>query len=164
MTTRTIARVALLVAVATTLAIAESLIPKPLPWLRLGLANAVALLALVRLGARAALAVTAVRVLLAGLLLGTLGGPTFALAVAGGAAALVAMVLAARAVPPLSWLGVSVIGSAAHVLGQLAAIGALFGAGRSVLTLAPWLLATAVPLGVVTGAIVVAVDRRLEAW
>jgi len=165
MRTRTLARTALLVAVATTLAIAESLIPKPLPWLRLGLANGVTLLALVRLGFGEAATVTAIRLLLGALLLGTLGGPAFVLAAAGGAAALLVMAGADRVVsPPLTVLGVSVLGSAAHVAGQLVAIGALFGAGTSVLSLAPLLLVTAVPLGLVTGAVVLAVDRRLGPW
>jgi len=164
-TTRTLARTALLVAIATTLAIAESLIPKPVPWLRLGLANGVALLALVRLGFGEAVAVTGIRILLGALLLGTLGGPAFVLATAGGAAALAVMYVVWRfGSPPLTILGVSVLGSAAHVAGQLAVIGALFGAGSAVLSLAPLLVATAVPLGLVTGAVVLAIDRRLGPW
>ena len=47
-------RLAILVAVATVLQVAESLIPKPLPWLRLGLANAVTLLVVLRAGFGAA--------------------------------------------------------------------------------------------------------------
>ena len=50
------------------------------------------------------------------------------------------------------------------VLLLLAVIGALFGAGGAVLSLAPLLLVTAVPLGLVTGAVVLAVDRRLGEW
>ena len=165
MTTRTLARVALLVAIATNLAIAESLIPKPVPWLRLGLANGVTLLALVRLGVGEAAAVTGIRILLGALLLGTLGGPAFLLATAGGAAALLVMFAALRlGSPPLTILGISVLGSAAHVAGQLAVIGVLFGAGGAVLSLAPLLVATAVPLGLVTGAVVLAIDRRLGPW
>jgi len=165
MSARSITRLALLVAVAVTLQIAESLVPKPLPWFRLGLANGVTLLALVRLGPRAALAVAAVRVLLGGLLLGTLGGPAFALS-ASGAGAAWAVMAAAEAVPSLrlSLLGVSVLGSAAHVAGQLAALAALTGAGRGILVLAPALAITAVPLGLVTGAVVLAVHRRLAPW
>jgi heptaprenyl diphosphate synthase len=109
--------------------------------------------------------VTGVRILLGALLLGTLGGPSFLLASAGGGAALVTMAVAWRlGAPPLTILGVSVLGSAAHVAGQLAVIGALFGAGSAVLSLAPLLVATAVPLGLVTGAIVLAIDRRLGDW
>ena len=165
MTARSIARLALLVAVAVTLQVAESLIPKPLPWLRLGLANAVTLLAILRLGAAAATFIVVVRVLLAALLLGTLGGPAFLLSASGSAAALLVMTLARRlALPPLSVLGVSVLGSASHVGGQLAALGWLSGAGSAVLALGPVLALTAVPLGILTGAIVAAVDRRLVPW
>jgi uncharacterized membrane protein len=71
-------------------------------------------------------------------------------------------VLALR--PSLSLLGISVLGSGAHVLAQLGVIGTLFGAGPAVLSLAPVLLATAVPLGLFTGALVLAVDRRLTPW
>ena len=165
MTARTVARLGVLVAVATTLQIAESLIPKPLPWLRLGLANGVTLLVLARIGFRAGLAVTVVRVLLGGLLLGTLGGPSFVLGASGGLVAVVIMGAALRfSSPPLSILGVSVLGSGAHVLGQLSALSALFDLGRGVLLLAPVLLATAVPLGLVTGAVILAVHRRLPPW
>ena len=165
MSARTVTRLAILVAVATTLQIAESLIPKPLPWLRLGLANGVALLAIVRLGPGAALGVTLVRVLLGGLLLGTLGGPAFLLSGSGSVVAWGMMAAAHRGFAPrLSLLGVSVLGSAAHVAGQLAALALLTGTGRGILALAPVLALTAVPLGIVTGAVVLAVHRRLAPW
>ena len=70
---RATARLALLAAIAAVLQIAEGLIPRPLPWLRLGLANGVTLLALHRLGFGSACAVTIVRILLGALTLGTLG-------------------------------------------------------------------------------------------
>jgi heptaprenyl diphosphate synthase len=161
---RSAARLGLLVAVAVTLQIAESLIPRPLPWVRIGLANAITLLILVRIDLRSALAVTGIRVVLSALLLGTFGGPAFVLSAAGGLTAAFAMALALRAVPPLSLLGVSVVGSAAHVVGQLAALGKLLGIGAHAAVLAPVLLATAVPVGLVTGALVVAVHRRVGAW
>jgi uncharacterized membrane protein len=75
------------------------------------------------------------------------------------------MALAYRVLsPPLSLLGVSVLGSAAHVLGQLGALAGLFDLGRGILVLSPALLATAVPLGLVTGAVIVAIHRRLPPW
>lgn len=165
MSARLVARLAVLVAVAATLQIAESLVPKPLPWLRLGLANGVALLALARIGLGGALVVTLVRTSMGALLLGTFGGPPHLLALSGSLAALAAMAAGLRLLsPPLTLLGVSVLGAAAHVVGQLAALGALFELGRSVMLLAPVLLATAVPLGLVTGAVILAVHRRLPPW
>jgi len=79
---RSVARLAIFVAVATVLQVAESLVPKPVPWLRLGLANAVTLLVLIRAGAAPAGVVTVVRLLLGGLVLGTLGSPAFLLSAA----------------------------------------------------------------------------------
>lgn len=165
MNARTLTRLAVLIAIGSTLQIAESLIPKPLPWLRLGLANGVTLLVIARMGAAPALGVAAVRVVLGGLILGTFGGPAFALSAAGSGAAWLVMALAWRGLaPPLSLLGVSVLGSAAHVAGQLTALSLLLGLGRGVLALAPVLVATAVPLGLVTGAVILAVHRRLPPW
>ena len=162
---RNVARLAVLTAIAIVLQIAESLVPKPLPWLRLGLANGAALLALARLGLPAALLLTTSRVTLGGLLLGTLGGPSFLLSAAGSGAAVLVMAAAWRlAAPPLSLLGVSVLGSGAHVAGQLAALAWLFALGPGVLALAPLLTLTAVPLGLATGGVVLAVHRRLEKW
>jgi len=165
MTTRVVARLAVLIAVAATLQIAEGMIPKPLPWLRLGLANGVTLLVIVRMGPGAALGVAMVRVAMGGLVLGTFGGPAFALSAAGAGAAWLAMGAAWRwLAPPLSLLGVSVLGSAAHVAGQLLALAVLLGVGRGVLALAPLLAATAVPLGLVTGAVILSVHRGLPPW
>lgn len=165
LTARTAARLGLLVAVATTLQIAESLVPKPLPWLRLGLANAVTLFVLVRAGFAAAATVAMLRVFLSGLLLGTLGSPPFLLSAAGSALACLAMALALRTwSPPLSLLGVSVVGAAAHGTGQLAVLGALMGGRDAVLALAPVLIASAVPLGLLTGALVLAVHHRVGSW
>ena len=162
---RTLARLAILTAVAATLSVAESLAPRPLPWLRLGFANAVALLALHRLGFGAGLTITVARLLLAGLVLGTLGGPAFVLSAVGGLLALFVMAAALRRfTPPLSLLGVSVLGSFAHVVGQLAALSLLLDAGRGIFSLTPLLVATAVPVGLATGVLVLALDRRLAPW
>jgi heptaprenyl diphosphate synthase len=162
---RSVSRLAIFVAVATVLQIAESLVPKPLPWLRLGLANAVTLLVLIRWSVAAAAVVTVVRLGLGGLVLGTLGSPAFLLSTAGALAALAVMALAVRAaMPPLSPLGVSVLGAAVHVGGQRGAFSVLFGVGSAALVLAPLLVSTAVPLGLVSGAVVLAVHRRLPAW
>jgi heptaprenyl diphosphate synthase len=155
---------AILVAIAATLQIAESLIPKPLPWLRLGLANGVTLLVLLRAGAGPALGIVLVRVALGGLVLGTIGSPAFVLSLAGSLGAWAVMAAARWGMPPLSPLGVSVLGASAHVAGQLTAFGALFGLGGAAVTLAPALAVTAVPLGLITGAVIVAVHRRLPPW
>jgi heptaprenyl diphosphate synthase len=115
----------MLVAAALILGWVERLLPPILPALpgvKLGLPNLAALLALAWLGARPALWVTAVRVLLGALLFGGLSALPYALA--GGVLAWGGMVCARR------WFGlpgVSLCGGVLHNAGQLCAAALLFG-------------------------------------
>jgi heptaprenyl diphosphate synthase len=141
----------------------ERLIPNPLPWVRLGLANIVTVIVLVEHGARAAAAVLAVRLLLGGLFAASLFGPQFALSVCGGAASLATMALAAAAAGrALSPLGLSLLGAAAHGTSQLALVGLLFAGRGEVLALLPLFLAIAIATGLVTGFAADLVLARLE--
>ncbi len=54
----------------------EALLPLPAPWIKLGLANVMTLLALVFLGFREALIVTGMRIFLGSIIGGTFLGPT----------------------------------------------------------------------------------------
>ena len=76
-------KIALLVAFACVLQIAESLIPHPIPGLRLGLANMLTLTALVVLGFGYALEVAVLRTVLSAFIMGTFMSPTFILSFAG---------------------------------------------------------------------------------
>ena len=64
-------RVGALAAFALVLSYVETFVPIPIPGVKLGLANIVVLVALVRFDARSALAVAAIKVLAAGLLFGS---------------------------------------------------------------------------------------------
>ncbi len=66
---------ALFIAIAVSLHILESLLPSPVPWLRLGLANTLALAALYLYDGRAAWTVSLARVGIGALLLGRLFSP-----------------------------------------------------------------------------------------
>ncbi len=108
----------LLVALAFLFSFVESLLPLPLPFpgIKLGLANGVVLVALYRLGGRPALAVSLVRLLLAGL---TFGSPaTMLYSVAGGLCSFGVMWLCRR-VGWFSPFGVSMAGGVAHNMAQL---------------------------------------------
>ena len=76
-------QVALLVALACVLQISESLIPHPIPGLRLGLANMITLTALVVLGFKYALEIAILRTILSSFILGTFMSPGFFLSFAG---------------------------------------------------------------------------------
>jgi len=76
-------KIALLVAISCVLQISESLIPHPIPGLRLGMANMVTLVALVVLGFRPALEIAIFRTILSSIIMGTFMSPTFVLSLSG---------------------------------------------------------------------------------
>ena len=114
---------ALLLAVGAVLGLVENALlpPLPVPGVRLGLANIAVVLALVSLGPRRALLVSVGRVVLVGMLSGSLGGPASLLALSGALSAWSAMTLLASAGDRFSVVGWSVAGAASHVVGQLLA-------------------------------------------
>lgn len=77
-------RIAILSAYALALHGFEALLPSPIPWLRLGLANIITLTALILFGFRTAFTITLIRVVLGSLFAGTFLGPSFVLSLGGG--------------------------------------------------------------------------------
>lgn len=154
------ARLALLLALALCLSYMERFIPLelivPLPGVKLGLANVVTLFVLYAMDAPSAALVLLPRCLL-GSFFGGVSSLLFSLL--GGLLALGAMALAKRW-GRLSVFGVSVLGAAAHNVGQVAAAAALLGSWYIVGYL-PLLLTLAVPCGLLTGALATGVLRAL---
>lgn len=113
-------RIALLSAYAIALHGFESLLPTPIPWLKLGLANIISLVSLFLYGFRTALMVTLIRVLLTSLFIGTFLGPAFILSAGGGIASVASMGFILRLSRTLfGTIGVSLIGSLCHNVAQL---------------------------------------------
>jgi heptaprenyl diphosphate synthase len=143
------------------------LLPKPLPWLRLGLSNIIVLLVLVRQGPLPALRLSLVRTVLGSLFLGNLLTPVIVLNLAGSVASWGAM----SALMPLyprrvSLVGISLTGAAFHATAQWAtAIGVLLpGLAWGLL---PLILLPSLAAGVVVGLITAAVlpqepDLRIQ--
>lgn len=159
-TAKTIALSAVLVALALALSYTERFIPLqlviPLPGVKLGLANIATLVSLYLLGWKATVPVVAVRCFLGGLF-GGLTGILFSLT--GGLLALSVMALCKRA-PIFSIYGVSVLGAAAHNIGQLLAATALMGSVH-VWAYLPYLLLIAIFTGTATGAAGAGILRAL---
>ena len=151
--TRRLTRCALLTALALGLSYIERFIPLqllvPLPGIKLGLANTVTLAALVSMGYKNALAILVARCLLGGMFGGGLTG--FLFSVIGGLLALAVMALA-RKIRLFSIYGVSILGAAAHNVGQIGAAMALM---RSyyVAGYLPYLLLIAIVTGFATGTV-----------
>ena len=82
---------AIMVALGVILHRLEALLPLPSPWIKLGLANLMTLVALVFLGFKESVIVTFLRVVLGPILDGTFLGPTFFLSLVGSIAAILIM-------------------------------------------------------------------------
>lgn len=109
--------------IAVGIGILEGLLPKPVPFMKFGLANIITIIAVVRYGLLTALKVNLLRVIAVSLLLGTLLTPTFLLSLAGGITSAVVMggVKKFFSVP-----AVSVSGSLASLYIQLSLVLVLF--------------------------------------
>jgi heptaprenyl diphosphate synthase len=113
-------RIAVLAAYALALHGFEYLLPTPIPWLRLGLANIITLVALTLYGFSTAMSVTLIRVILASIFTGTFLGPAFLLSLSGGISSTAAMgliyVVQRNLFGPV---GLSLIGALFHNIAQL---------------------------------------------
>lgn len=156
-----IALCAMLTALALALSFLERFLPVqlviPLPGIKLGLANIVTLVALSLLKTRYALAITLCRCVFGAIFGGGITGLLFSLC--GGLLALGVMAFARKS-GKLSVYGVSVLGAAAHNIGQIIAAMALL---RSVYIGAylPWLLLAGIVTGLLTGSVCAGILRLL---
>jgi heptaprenyl diphosphate synthase len=154
---------ALFIAMAVSLHILESLLPSPVPWLRLGLANIMTLSALYLYGGRAAWTVSLARVGIGALLLGRLFSPGFWLALTGTIVATSVMIIVHRICGRyLSPVGVSAIGASGHALGQVLAARLLIIQHEAIWQIAPLFLFFTVFSGVLTGWLATILLQRLR--
>jgi len=112
------ARITGLVILGLLLFLFESVIPRPLPWLKIGLANIVTLIALYWMGVRAAIIVAALRIFWGNVFTGNLLTPGFFLSISGGFLSTAAMILIYETIP-VGILTLSALGGGFHLLGQL---------------------------------------------
>ena len=113
-------RIALLSAYAIAIHSFENLLPTPIPWLRLGIANIITLATLVLYGFRSAMMVTLIRVILSSIFIGTFLGPGFIMSFCGGVSSTAAMGIIFSIFPRLFGpIGLSLIGALFHNAAQL---------------------------------------------
>jgi heptaprenyl diphosphate synthase len=147
-----VARIGVLMALASVLGLAETLwLPVlPIPGMRLGLANVAVVIALELLGPAAALLVSLGRVVVVGMATGSLLGPVGILSVTAALASWCVMSLLWRCGDRFTPIGWSVAGSASSVCAQLALAGLVTGSAAP-LYLAPAALALSLPSGLAVG-------------
>ena len=157
----------MLVASAVVLQIAETMVPHPVPGIRLGLANIIALIALDRYGFRCAMEVAVLRTVVGAFCLGTFLSPPFLLSFASALVSVCAMgaayqCVASRRHPAFSLIGISLIGATFHNGTQILVAYALLLRHRGVFLLLPWLGLSALATGWLTGVVASLVCHRLS--
>lgn len=153
--------VARLAAAAVAIALAEAVLPSPIPGVKPGLANIVTLLVLVRYGWSMAAWVSVLRVVVVSLVLGNFLSPGFVLSLAGALASLLVLGLAVRL--PEAWFGPvshSVLAAGAHVSAQLLVVFVWLIPSPALWHLLPLFLGAALVFGLVNGLVA---QRLLEA-
>lgn len=160
--TKRIVQSAVLISLALALSYIERFIPLqaliPLPGVKLGLANVVTLIALYLLGGRSAFVILILRCLLGSVFGGGITGLLFSLT--GGILSMSVMALCKKATF-LSVYGVSILGAAAHNIGQILAAMVLMNSVYIGMYLS-YLLVVALFTGFATGAACAGVLRILS--
>lgn len=153
-----VAIIAMLLAMAIVLNILESFIPVFIPGVKLGLANVIILIMLYEFKSTEALAVNLSRILLVGVMRGNIFTPTFFMSLAGGILSFVFMWVFSR-FKLFSTVGVSVIGSISHCVGQILMAMILLGTA-AVIGYLPFILILSLVTGVFSGILAVTYLKR----
>ena len=162
---RRIALCGVLTALALALSLAERMIPIqmliPIPGVKLGLANVVTMFALLFLKPRDAYAILLCRVCLAAIFAGSV--TSFLFSLLGGLLALTTTwVLLRWKDQVFTMFGISAAAAAMHDIGQFLAAILVMGT-TDVVAYLPLLLVSAIPMGLLTGAIIQVLSTHLKA-
>ena len=153
---------AILISMALVLSYIERFIPLqmfvPLPGMKLGLANVVTLMALFFLGTGSAFTILILRCILGAVFGGGISGLAFSLT--GGLLAMTVMCIFKHC-KGISVYGVSVLGAAAHNIGQIL-VAVIFMDSVYVIGYLPYLLLVSVFTGMATGSLCSGVFRILR--
>jgi heptaprenyl diphosphate synthase len=141
-------KLSLLIGVGLILFLFESFIPRPLPWLKPGLAHIATLIAIYTMGINEAIIIVIMRVLVGSLFLGSLFNPAFVLSLGGGIAAALVMGLTYRYFSQVfSIFGISILGAVVHNLTQLCLVQILIVRRFEIFYLAPFMILSSIFTG-----------------
>ncbi|MBF0540006.1 MAG: Gx transporter family protein [Nitrospirae bacterium] len=157
-------RIAVLAAYAIALHGVERFIPMPIPWLRFGFANIIALTTLILFGFKAAMFVTIIRIVIGSMIIGTFLGPAFIMSLTAGISATLFMglfyTLFGRLFSPI---GISLIGALFHNLAQLGTAYFLFIHNlNAMLMIAPLIILIGIFSGALNGAATALIIQKIR--
>ena len=145
-----VARLGLLFALAIALSFLESLVPLPIPGLRLGLSNIVVMYCLFLRGPGEGYLLCGLK---AAFVLLTRGGIAALLSLCGGLVSVTVMILLRRLLRDERYTLSGVGGAVSHNMGQLALASLLLGSAAAVRPLVPILAVSGVAVGILTAAL-----------
>ena len=155
-------RLVMLLSFSIVLSMFESFIPifnGYIPGLKLGLANIIVLIVLYKYDAKDVFFVSILRVIVVGLIRTGLFSINFFFSLSGALFSALSMILFKKT--KLSMIGVSVIGSIFHSIGQIL-IAILFLKNNNMIYYLPWLLILSIPTGLFVGFISKKLLNELE--
>ncbi|MBI5101218.1 MAG: Gx transporter family protein [Nitrospirae bacterium] len=163
-------RIAVLSAYALVLHGFEAVLPMPVPWLKLGLANIITVVALFLFDFRTAFTVTLIRVILSSMFTGTFLGPSFVLSLGGGAGSTLAAgffhysLISISGRPFFGAVGLSLISSFFHNVCQLTLAYFIFIQRiEAILIISPFVLLVGTATGLINGIIADILIRNVRA-
>ena len=146
-----ITRLSMLLALSVVLNIIESFIPVfngSIPGLKLGLANVVVLIVLYLYSWKDAVYISILRVFLVGIIRTGLFSVAFFFSLGGSFLSVIVMTLFKKT--KLSIIGISILGSISHSIGQIL-IAIILIQNVYIVYYVPWLLLFSIPTGILTG-------------
>lgn len=164
MNTKNIAKISMLLSISVVLSLIESIIPifnGAVPGIKLGLANIVIVFSLYYLSFKEAIYITILRVIIMGILRTGLFSISFFFSISGALLSIISMYIAKK-ITKLSIVGISIIGSIFHSIGQII-IAIMFLSNINIIYYLPILLISSVITGFIVGIISnILIDRYSE--
>ncbi|MDY6915528.1 MAG: Gx transporter family protein [Candidatus Cloacimonadota bacterium] len=155
-------RLAFFTALAVSIYVLENFIPKPLPFMKLGLANVIVLILLWRREYGAAAIVAVAKIVIGGLFSGTLVSPTSLLALAGTLTSFAIMCLLVYSNIKFSIVGISIAGAVFHNFGQLILVRIVLIQQQAIFKILPYLILLGIITGIITGYIAYILNIKLK--
>ncbi len=158
---RYLVTLALLTAISVTAYALESWMPKPLPFLRLGLANIPVVLLLYTRNYRESILVGLMKVVLGSALSGMILSPTTLISFGATCCSMLMMLLLIALPLKFSLIGISVGGAVASNVAQLLVVRVVIFNENGIFRLTPLLILLGIGTGIVTGYLVALIYRTL---
>ncbi len=153
---------ALFTAAAVAIYILESFIPKPIPFMKLGLANIIPLILIFNRNYRESILVILAKIILGGFVTGSLLSPTTLLSLSGGILAFIVMLTLFIIPLRFSIIGISIAGAVSHNIGQLLMVRVILIKENEIFYLTPLLITLGMITGVITGYIAYLLANKLK--